>query len=483
MASPPAHTPPPAPAMSLGALAAAASAVEAAGAPRLAKAIAPAPRPGAALPLRAAPIPLRTSALKPKQKRYRANPDQLRDLIALFNMNPSPSAAELTALSARIAMPTQSVILWFKNRRARVPHKKAEKEAARRAAVVTKTVAPAPPRPLTRCAPADGAAALAMADLALPVPPRRAPIPPALAALCDAAQRSTTAPPPPPAPPALPQALPSDTAAPTPRRPRTLPATPRVRAQLAYAAGDCIEVLDATGGVCRAWLPATVVARAAPVPPPRELQLGASVATAVALVAASRSSPMPLALVKDTGADLSPRTVQSPAASPTPAAAKARYTVRYDDGTVADVVASLVRPAPPPNAPAWRPECGDAVEALVAGAWRVGLVKTFAPRKGFLVALEHAEPAWLRLEALRAYHTWRGAAEWVLKTKAPLALGRKSLCTATAVHAPIMGTRPPAPAPDMRKRRLGDAARRRSARAKRSRIDTDAPLRRVASSM
>lgn len=471
-------------ALSLGALAAAASAVEAAGAPRplLAKAIAPAPRPGAPLPLRAAPLALRPTSLKPKQKRYRANPDQLRDLIALFNVNPSPSAAELTALSLRIAMPSQSVILWFKNRRARVPHKKAEKEAARRAAAAKAAAAVAAPvntaappaAALPRCAPADGAAALAMADLALPghAPPRHAPIPPALAALCDAAQRSTTVPAPPPPPPRLPQATTTDVgasvpiAAPTPRRPRVLPATPRVRAQLCYRRDDRVEVLDASAGVCRAWRPATVVARSKPTAPPRELQLGASVATAVALAAAARASSATPSTRKDDGADLSPRTVQSPAASPTPAAAKARYTVRYAvNGTVADVVASLLRPAPPGPAQGWRPDCGDAVEALVDGAWRVGLVKTFAPRKGFLVALEEAEPAWLRLEALRAYHTWRGAEEWVLKTKAPLALGRRSV--ALPPPPPVLPVR------ELRvsKRRVGDGTRRRSARSKRARVD------------
>lgn len=65
-----------------------------------------------------APVP------KPKQRRYRATPDQLRELMDLFDQNPSPPAAELAELATRINMPQQSVILWFKNRRARVPHKK-----------------------------------------------------------------------------------------------------------------------------------------------------------------------------------------------------------------------------------------------------------------------------------------------------------------------------------------------------------------------
>jgi hypothetical protein len=64
-------------------------------------------------------------APKPKQRRYRATPEQLRDLMVLFDKNPSPPASELNELATRISMPTQSVVLWFKNRRARVPHKKA----------------------------------------------------------------------------------------------------------------------------------------------------------------------------------------------------------------------------------------------------------------------------------------------------------------------------------------------------------------------
>jgi Homeodomain/Methyl-CpG binding domain len=61
---------------------------------------------------------------KPKQRRYRATSDQLRELMVLFDENPSPPATELNELANRISMPTQSVVLWFKNRRARVPHKR-----------------------------------------------------------------------------------------------------------------------------------------------------------------------------------------------------------------------------------------------------------------------------------------------------------------------------------------------------------------------
>jgi Homeodomain/Methyl-CpG binding domain len=63
------------------------------------------------------------SAPKAKQRRYRATPAQLSELTALFDQSPSPPPADLQALAAAIHMPVQSVVLWFKNRRARVPHK------------------------------------------------------------------------------------------------------------------------------------------------------------------------------------------------------------------------------------------------------------------------------------------------------------------------------------------------------------------------
>lgn len=60
---------------------------------------------------------------KPKQKRYRATQAQLHELLAVFNINPSPSSAQLASLGAKINMPAQSIALWFKNRRARAPQK------------------------------------------------------------------------------------------------------------------------------------------------------------------------------------------------------------------------------------------------------------------------------------------------------------------------------------------------------------------------
>lgn len=125
------------------------------------------PRPIAPMPLPLAAPPQRPRAVtvinpipppKPKQRRYRASPDQLRQLVQTFESTPSPTAPELAALAQRINMPTQSVVLWFKNRRARVPHKKAEKERKITAARMERA----------RRAAADGAvAALAMADMSM----------------------------------------------------------------------------------------------------------------------------------------------------------------------------------------------------------------------------------------------------------------------------------------------------------------------------
>lgn len=61
---------------------------------------------------------------KPKQRRYRATPAQLAELLVIFEQNPSPTQADLGNLSAAIGMPQQSVVLWFKNRRARVPNRR-----------------------------------------------------------------------------------------------------------------------------------------------------------------------------------------------------------------------------------------------------------------------------------------------------------------------------------------------------------------------
>ncbi len=545
-------------ALSLGALAAAATAVEAATRapppppppppqpvshqppqPRVARTIAPMPVP---LQSTAAhTLAPRGAPLKPKQKRYRANPDQLRDLVNLFNCNPSPTAAELTALSVRIAMPTQSVILWFKNRRARVPHKKAEKERRAAAAKVDRerarrnvsassgttsaTTTTTIPTAVAQSNYPDGtAAALVMAEMAmsnrssappststasslplapqpLPLPsqvghpqqirspttlhplpervvspnqPRIVPMSSALATLCsvaqDAARRNQHAPipQPPPLPPTvraitcspigpLPKVeltIPSSNYYPvartttsefgvsTPRRPRVLPQTPRIRAQLQYTEGDAIEVMEMIDGHTKTWIPATVMGRASD---PNELHLGESVATAMvnkARVEDDAGSESGTSERK-VESDLSPRTVQSPAASPTPAVAKAKYMIRYEgkDKKIEEVIASRMRPAPP--ATEWTPQTGDAVEANVDGKWMVGLVKSYAPRKGWLVQVEGEECiSWMRREALRAYQVWRGGEEWVCKTKAPRTLGRRGT-TLPVAPLPMMNMSEP----------------------------------------
>lgn len=84
---------------------------------------------GAPPPSLSAPVASRVElnkAGKPKQKRYRASPDQLAELVTVFTVTASPAAEVLSALAARIGMPLQSVVLWFKNRRARVPNKGAK---------------------------------------------------------------------------------------------------------------------------------------------------------------------------------------------------------------------------------------------------------------------------------------------------------------------------------------------------------------------
>lgn len=58
---------------------------------------------------------------KERRHRYRANDDQLQCLIDVYNYDANPSRTTLNDLALKIQMPFQSVYVWFKNRRARVP--------------------------------------------------------------------------------------------------------------------------------------------------------------------------------------------------------------------------------------------------------------------------------------------------------------------------------------------------------------------------
>lgn len=446
-------------AFSLGALASGApepSAPTARGAhaKAIAPAIAPAPAPAPGLPSTAR-APAR-GALKPKQKRYRANPEQLRDLVALFEQNPSPAASELSSLANRIAMPTQSVVLWFKNRRARVPHKRAEKaEAARRreAAAARRPPAhpkggvqpPAPPRLPVPALPAPesaAAAAMVMAEMALSKRASGAPGRPGanLDALCNVAiaEASRESPPrtgpveqsaqvaaatsagsPAGGPVSYPLRMPSTGVAPTRLADFVLSTPRRPRAAFAFAASDPVELVEPADGdpaAERVWRPAVIIC---PLGPP---DIGVQLPDSPAPGEADKRS--------GDGPDdrLSPRTVQSPASSPGGARG---YRVRVR-GRVEDVAAARLRPSPPPAAPAWSPGPGEAAEALLDGAWCVGVMHEHDARKGFLVCLDGGERRWVRREGLRPHAILEGAG-WVVKMCPPAGLKRSRVETAAII--------------------------------------------------
>lgn len=472
---------------------------------------------------------------KPKQRRYRATPEQLRQLIALFEINPSPSSAELQELAAKITMPTQSVVLWFKNRRARVPHKKAEKalNAKRRengelpiTCGVSRSSKPShhskKPPPSTKKdtstavtkspSSSEKAAAASMAEMAmatasggLPNPPQKRqttqivvkqeapqPAPQPEPYLC----RSTSRSPPPTYRSNVESITPYDSnlvqrlgarasqgaefvhaSQSTPRRPRTIPPTPRLKPQNEYNVGDAVEVLENGKGICRSWYSATVVATCGPL----ELSLGASAAAAGGLVNGIRGGAVGDRVDSKSedngdggdGGD-SPRTVRSPAASPTPPVVKYSYVVEYEHRfenveenrkLQEEVKPSRLRPAAPfsmgEGYEEWRPDILEPVEVLRDGAWFVGVVHTFAVRKGYMVSFESGDVAWVRRPRLRPHQIWKGGRNWVTKMKPPLPVVRKSVGLSV--------THPPG---GKKKRTNGETGRERETRGRSKRCKT-----------
>lgn len=474
---------------------------------------------------------------KPKQRRYRASPEQLRQLIARFDVNPSPSSTDLQELASKISMPTQSVVLWFKNRRARVPHKKAEKalNAKRREngelpptgkgsrGGTKKKDAAQGPKKETKGSSAtkreasfsEEAAAASMAELAMSLSGpstknrliskntsnkvkgssskgvkghspqtrnaatksvsakgtsgKKSPsevVPSEIAAgetprLVTPTDSSSSLSPSNTHRPKSDTILPYDTnlvkrlgnnapnvgaefvqPAQSSKRPRTAaPSTPRVSGQKEYTAGELIEVLENKMGVCRVWASAVIVGRAGP----NDLSLGES-------AAAKERSNVSTADTKKAGdhpqnddaddADgaFSPRTVRSPAASPTPPVAKLTYIVEYSHRMEenknrklrCEVAASRIRPAAPfttdENKQSWRPVIGDAVEVLKDGCWFAAVEQKFLWRKGHLVSFESGDTEWVKnLDRMRPHQVWKGDERWTTKRKAPYPVFRKSV--------------------------------------------------------
>lgn len=86
----------------------------------------PAPAPARAPASASGNVPAPTTATAPSRfpaKRYHATPEQLSELMAMFEKTQSPSAETLRELSERTTMPLANLVLWFKNRRARATKK------------------------------------------------------------------------------------------------------------------------------------------------------------------------------------------------------------------------------------------------------------------------------------------------------------------------------------------------------------------------
>lgn len=223
----------------------------------------------------------------------------------------------------------------------------------------------------------------------------------------------------------------------TVRRPRVVPASPRLDQQRTYSKLDKVEVLDTSRGICRTWLSATILEHLCvnEVSAEGENQGGVSAETHENLKNANSNRLPTQATQYGTG-------------SAAMRVANMRYLVEFehkmDEKTKlkmkGEVKGCEMRPeAPVTNGDGavleWRPEVGDAVEVLRDGAWCIGVVQNFALRKGHLVSFENGDSTWVRRPSIRRYQIWRGGDRWVTKRKAPLLVVRKSIGL-NAAHSP-----------------------------------------------
>mmetsp|Transcript_14337 Transcript_14337/g.29371 ORF Transcript_14337/g.29371 Transcript_14337/m.29371 type:complete len:541 (-) Transcript_14337:818-2440(-) len=393
------------------------------------------------------------SGERPKQKRYRAKPEQLRELLSMFEQNPSPPSDVLSELSNRIEMPLQSVILWFKNRRARVPHPTSTgsdvnrivpsqmqssssivlTQKKRRSNEETAVTSKRKPTRVEKeeaelilsAAVGNGSLAILQSsnsfdgsssttrfrqgDYSRYSPPRQSPRlqEKAAAAAAILASRMQDRFPP--------LSLSGFQLAPTSSmlayqettKRTKAPMSPRTQEQRDYKPGERVEVMENQRGFVRSWYSAKVIGP------------GLS------------RSPMPPSLNLPGTPRKSPRLAATPMPSSIQSNSRVRYRVEYehlvqDTSTMEplreDVSVLRLRPAPPSTMD-WRPEVGDAVEALCDDAWFVGVIQSVA-RKAFAVAFEQGDSQWIRRMNLRPYRIWRGGNEWV-KTKAPGTIMRR----------------------------------------------------------
>ncbi|KAF6004389.1 hypothetical protein F1559_001380 [Cyanidiococcus yangmingshanensis] len=295
-----------------------------------------------------------------------------------------------------------------------------------------------------------------------------------------------------------------------------IPPTPRLLSQRIYEPGEFVELLEFVGAA-RAWCPTRIVSANVSWPSATDSLLSAveiaqddgidrvceydgispltKTAYEIAFVSAEealcmRSKRAPN--TEETGVSADPQDAQT--------------TWRGGAGPAGlhrVVLGARLRPCPPPPPPEWRPNIGDAVEALVPFShrrgrlpsstaneeqaisnhdreqshphtdsssetgrptgliccWTVGQVRSFLARKGFLVAFADNIDEWFRLDQLRPYAIWRGAEHWQIKSKAPPAVLRRAIGAAPSAEQSTA----PRPETDEGNRSTLEAAKRLAA--------------------
>jgi hypothetical protein len=272
-----------------------------------------------------------------------------------------------------------------------------------------------------------------------------------------------------------------------------IPSTPRLLSQRVYEPGERVELLEFVGAA-RAWCPARIVSANVSWPSATDSLLSAVeiaqddgidrvceydgisplTKTAYEILFISAEEALSVHATRASNLEHSSR---SPESWQTPAL----HAGAASAGPHRVVLGARLRPCPPAPPTGWRPNIGDAVEALVplfqgrdraptpavmkttlkegqttsagagdrlgAGApssaetgqmagqiccWTVGQVRNFLARKGFLVAFADSLDEWFHLDQLRPYAIWRGADRWQVKSKAPTAVVRRAVSAAPA---------------------------------------------------
>ena len=441
-------------------------------------------------------------------KRHRFTPEQMEALKTAFVVNPSPSSQTLRALAEAVGVPLGSCRLWFKNRRARWLGKPSE-GVSRDAAPETNSEAMAPesmeetripghPEAVASTVTDDNAARHASLRLSAlgvagaSVQEHQHPAPDSSNDDARATTNHTDSDVPRsiaveatvPAPDTHPDLMQLPLTGPPPilrsphRSPRTrVPPTPRLQSHRAYRVGEPVELLDASGPV-RAWHAARVVRCNVPLQSPTDSLLSAvEIAREDGIDRVSEFDGIPATIRTAYEIELLTPAPSYNTGVPHEGHGEMEMSQRPTTPVRRVALGVRLRPAPPLAPRDWRPDIGEAVEALVmpsaiaatsaarvaavrysprltthaqqpsasdstaarwpahrSGCWIAGQVRDYLARKGYLIAFADMEEQWLRLDALRPYATWRGGDQWQVKSKAPVAVSRRAVTAAGAAH-------------------------------------------------